>query len=103
MIRDRLDLAEDFMTLLVTKNNDLIISLELRSIKAAHRRVLQYLRYLVGSIDSNVVSFNRPLKDIANDIGLTPATLSRALTRLQREGTSERESNSITLQNSSVA
>lgn len=101
-LRDRPDLAEDLITLLVQKNDTLIIGLELRSIKVAHQRVLRYLHYLVGN-DTNVVSFDRPLKDIAGDIGLTPATLSRALTRLQREGTIKRASNSIILQNSSVA
>jgi CRP/FNR family transcriptional regulator, dissimilatory nitrate respiration regulator len=101
-LRDRPDLAEDFMTLLVRKNDALIVGLELRSIREAHRRVLQYLQYLVAK-DTKVVSFDRPLKDIASDIGLTPATLSRALTRLEREGAIERELNSITVQDSSAA
>ncbi|MCU0537417.1 MAG: Crp/Fnr family transcriptional regulator [Hydrococcus sp. Prado102] len=102
-LRDRPDLAEDFMTLLVRKNNALIVDLELQSIKAAHRRVLQYLQYLVGSSDSKVVSFDRPLKDVAGEIGLNPATLSRALTRLENEGAIARELNSIILQDFSAA
>lgn len=102
-LREKQQLAEDFMTLLVRRNLSLVIRLELRDMQAAHRRVLHYLRYLTQASDSTVVTFDRPFKDIATDLGLTPATLSRALARLEREGLIDREQKVIRLKNSSVA
>ncbi len=80
------DLAEDLMTMLVRKIHDLKVRLELRDIRAAHERVLRYLRYMAEPGEQRIVNFDRPLKDIAADLSLTPETLSRALARLEREG-----------------
>lgn len=102
-LRQHLDLAEDFIALLVKQNLVLMTQLELRDIRAAHRRVLHYLHHLTNPDTPNVVRFDRPLKNIAIDLGLTPATLSRALTRLEQEGIITREQNIITLQKSSAA
>jgi CRP-like cAMP-binding protein len=98
-LRNYPDLAEDFMTRLVKQNQSLIMNLELRDIRMAHKRVLQYLRYLAGSNHASVVQFDRHLKDIAIDLGLTPETLSRALTRLEHEGVITRGPSFITLHN----
>jgi len=92
------DLAEDLMTRLIRKNLDLMTQLELRDIRSAHWRVLHYLRYLTKPDYPQLINFDRPLKNIATDLGLAPATLSRALTRLEREGMIIREQNSIKLQ-----
>ncbi|MFQ4141363.1 Crp/Fnr family transcriptional regulator [Chlorogloeopsis sp. ULAP02] len=97
------DLAEDFMAMLIGKIHDLKVRLELQHIRAAHERVLRYLRYVADPTEQAVVTFDRPLKDIAADIGLTPETLSRALTRLEREGKIRRSRLQILLQNSSAA
>lgn len=94
------DLAEDLMTRLIRKNLALIMQLELRDIRAAHWRVLHYLHYLTEPDHPQLISFDRSLKNIAADLGLAPATLSRALTRLEREGMIIRDQNSIKLQNS---
>jgi CRP/FNR family transcriptional regulator, dissimilatory nitrate respiration regulator len=112
-LQEHPSLAEDLMTRLAGKNSSLVMQLELRDIRAAHRRVLQYLSYLAHAGDINrkdvnvenarVISFDRPLKEIAIDLGLTPATLSRALTRLEREGQITRKQNLIQLQRSSAA
>lgn len=100
------------MSLLVKKHESFIRQLELRDIRAAHVRVLQYLRYLAEPSDARpfaphsnrtVVQFDRPLKEIAIDLGLTPATLSRALTRLEQEGVISRQHTLVTLHNSSAA
>jgi CRP/FNR family transcriptional regulator, dissimilatory nitrate respiration regulator len=97
-IRNNPDLAEDFMAMLVRKIQDLKIRVELRDIRAAHERLLRYLRYQTQSNEQTVVTFNRPLKDIAADLGLTPETLSRALARLEQEGMITRTHLQITLQ-----
>lgn len=98
-LRDNSDLAEDFMAMLVRKIHDLKVRLELRDIRAAHERVLRYLRYMAQLDKQTTVTFDRPLKDIALDLGLTPETLSRALTRLEREGMITRTKLQIKLQN----
>jgi CRP-like cAMP-binding protein len=102
-MRSNPKLAEDFMAMLVRKVHEIKIRLELRDIRAAHERVLRYLRYMAKPGEQPVVSFDRPLKDIAVDLGLTPETLSRALTRLEKEGVITRTRLQITLQNTSAA
>ncbi|GAA6617632.1 Crp/Fnr family transcriptional regulator [Scytonema sp. NUACC26] len=102
-IRANPELAEDFMAMLVQKIQDLKLRIELRDIRAAHERLLRYLRYLAQSNSESVVNVDRPLKEIAADLGLTPETLSRALARLEREGKIARTRLQITLQRSSAA
>ncbi|KAF3886997.1 MULTISPECIES: Crp/Fnr family transcriptional regulator [Nostocales] len=102
-IRANPELAEDFIAMLVQKIQDLKLRIELRDIRAAHKRLLRYLRYLAASEEQSIVSFDRPLKEIAADLGLTPETLSRALARLEREGKIARTRLQITLQQSSAA
>ncbi|MBD2433386.1 MULTISPECIES: Crp/Fnr family transcriptional regulator [Fischerella] len=102
-LRHNSELAEDFMAMLVQKIHDLKIRLELRDIRAAHERVLRYLQYMAQLGEQTTITFDRPLKDIAVDLGLTPETLSRALTRLEREGIITRTRLQIKLQNLSAA
>ena len=97
------ELAEELMEQMVRKIQSLEISLELRDIRAAHQRVLRYLRYLAKYQKQRVVSFDRPLKDIAGELGLTPETLSRALSRLENDGAITRDQRLITLKDPSVA
>ena len=97
------ELAEDFMVRLVRKVQSLQLQLGLRNVRTAHNRVMRYFRYLAQAERQTVIQFNRPLRDVAIELGLTPETLSRALTRLEREGRISRQNQIITLRNSSAA
>ena len=103
VLRTHPDVAEDFMLILVEKIQSLKFRLELRDIKIAHERVLHYLRQLVNFPQETTVVLDRPLKDIAEDIGFTPETLSRALIRLENNGAIARSNQTIILQNNSAA
>ncbi|MEO0535802.1 MAG: Crp/Fnr family transcriptional regulator [Cyanobacteria bacterium P01_A01_bin.123] len=91
------DLAETLLTMLIQAIRSFEIRLELRDIRASHQRVLRYLRYQIQGDDEGVITLDRPLKDIAADLGFTPETLSRALTRLEQEGLISRQDRQITL------
>ena len=93
------DLAIDFMAMLVKKIQSLKFRIELRDIRIAHQRVLHYLRHLINYPEENTIILDRPLKDIANDLGFTPETLSRALIRLETDGAIARQDRIIILQN----
>ena len=98
VLRTYPDAAENFMSMLVAKIQSLKFRLELRDIKIAHERVLHYLHQLVNFPEETTVILDRPLKDIAEDIGFTPETLSRALIRLETDGAIARSDRTITLQ-----
>jgi CRP/FNR family transcriptional regulator, dissimilatory nitrate respiration regulator len=59
--------------------------LELRGMRSARDRVLHYL-HVITPPNQKIIDLEHPLKDIANDIGITPEVLSRTLTKLQNEG-----------------
>lgn len=103
VMQDYPDLAKDFMEILVRKIQSLKFRLELRDIRIAHERVLRYLRHLVNFPQETTVVLDRPLKDIAGDLGFTPETLSRALIRLETDGAIARQKRIITLFNNSAA
>lgn len=89
------ELAEAFMAQLAERLHESKLLLELRSIRPAYRRVLHYLR-LRTPVNETAVILDRPLKDIAGDLGLTPEALSRALAQLQKAGEITREQRMIT-------
>ena len=92
------DLARDFISMLVRKIQSLKFRLELRDIRIAHERVLHYLRHIIKYPEENTVVLDRPLKDVASDLGFTPETLSRALIRLETDGAIARQDRIIILQ-----
>lgn len=96
VLRDQPDLAEDFMERLVRKSQSLKVRLELRSIRAARDRVLQYL-LVAAQPGETTVNLDRPLKDIASELGLSPEVLYRTLAQLEREGIITRARGQITL------
>jgi CRP/FNR family transcriptional regulator, dissimilatory nitrate respiration regulator len=87
-LRENSDLAEDAIARLLQKINSLEINLELRGIRSAHQRIFRYLQYLTTPEQRNVVNLDRHWKEVADELGFTPNTLSRALAKLEREGRS---------------
>lgn len=96
------EVVEDFLKMLVNKIQSLKFRLELRDIRIAHERVLHYLRHLIDFPTENTIILDRPLKDVASDLGFTPETLSRALIRLETNGLISRSDRIIILQNNSI-
>lgn len=70
--------------------------LEIRNIRSARERVIQFLQLEVSE-EERKVTFARPLKDIAGDIGLTHETLYRTLAKLESSGEIARHGRAITL------
>ncbi len=85
VLRDQSDLVEDFRSRFVRKSQSLKASLELRSIRSARERVLQYLLMAARPSETSV-NFDRPFKDIASELGLSPEVLYRTLAQLERDG-----------------
>jgi CRP/FNR family transcriptional regulator, dissimilatory nitrate respiration regulator len=78
-------LSKAFTEQLARRLHQTKILLELRGIRSASDRVLHYLRIMTPS-NEKILNLEQPLKDVANDIGITPEVLSRTLTRLQNNG-----------------
>ncbi|MEO1351027.1 MAG: helix-turn-helix domain-containing protein [Cyanobacteria bacterium J06635_15] len=100
------------MIRLARKIQTLETNLELRDIKVSHQRVLRYLHRLATlhrnqppnqASDAIIVELDRPLKEIAEEVGFTPETLSRKLIKLEATGNIARSNGSIILSGSSVA
>jgi CRP-like cAMP-binding protein len=78
------DLALNLLQRFDRKNKSLKQKLELRSIRSARDRLLQYLLFS-ASPGENTITFDRAYKDIAHELGLSPETLYRTLAELERE------------------
>lgn len=70
--------------------------MQIRSIRSASERLLNYFRIIVPP-KTKVIILDRPLKEIAYDLDLTPPSLSRALAQLQEEKLISRERGRIIL------
>lgn len=79
------DLAERLLARLARQVQELRQRLELRNIRSARERVWQRL-LLAAPADGRAAVFERPLKDIAAEIGLTHEAFYRALAELTRTG-----------------
>ncbi|MGK7910053.1 MAG: Crp/Fnr family transcriptional regulator [Synechococcus sp.] len=71
-------------------------NLELRGTRSASSRIMRYL-HLVSNPTSRIIQIDRPLKDIANELGLAPEVLYRTLSQLEKEGQINRDKRSIQL------
>ncbi len=98
LLRSDPDTAIALVMRLAQRLHENKILLELRSIRSAQKRVLHYLHLNVQA-DGITVDLRFPLKEIADDLGLTPEALSRTLKRLQREGTISRVKRKVILRN----
>jgi CRP/FNR family transcriptional regulator, dissimilatory nitrate respiration regulator len=79
------DLAQAFMARLAVQLQELRTLMELRNIRSAHERVLQYLRWRAIE-QGRSIAVEGQLQDIAAEIGITREALYRTLTALETEG-----------------
>src|SRR4029077_13042540 len=68
---------------------------ELRNIRSADDRVLQHLR--LSALKDGAVEFDRPLLEVAEDLGLTHEAYYRALATLARAGAIKRTGRTVRL------
>lgn len=95
-LRNYPDLANLYMNQLTYRFKRVKTLLELRSIRSARERLLQYLMLQVEP-SSRTIVLQHPLKDLAVELGLSAEALSRSLSRLQQEGVIIRRQRSITI------
>jgi CRP-like cAMP-binding protein len=79
------DLAQAFMARLAVQLQELRTLMELRNIRSARERVLQYLRWRAIE-QGRGIAVEGQLQDIAAEIGITREALYRALAALEAEG-----------------
>jgi CRP/FNR family transcriptional regulator, dissimilatory nitrate respiration regulator len=99
-LRQRPDLAAEFMALQGSRFSALSHSLELRSLRSARSRIMQFIRASAPA-GSNGVRLDRTLKNIADDLGLTHEVFYRTLAQLIKEGLVRRTKYSIALREAS--
>jgi CRP/FNR family transcriptional regulator, dissimilatory nitrate respiration regulator len=99
-LRQRPDLAAEFMALQGKRFSALSLSLELRSLRSARSRIMQFIRASAPA-GSNGFRLDRTLKNIADDLGLTHEVFYRTLAKLIKEGRVRRTKNSIALNEAS--
>lgn len=89
-------LASAFMARLAHQLQELRARMELRNIRSARERVLQYFRLRAG-LDGRNIAIEGQLQDIAAEIGMTREALYRTLAALEAEGSVTREGSAIAL------
>lgn len=77
------ELLRGFLGLLAAQVRDARSRLQLRSVRPARARVWQYL--LLRALGDRV-TLDRPAREIAGELGLTPEAVYRALSALRSEG-----------------
>ncbi len=92
-------LAESFMARLAHQLQELRARMELRNIRSARERVLQYLRLRAG-LNGRSVAIEGQLQDIAAEIGVTREAFYRTLAALEAEGSLTRTESEILLKKS---
>jgi CRP/FNR family transcriptional regulator, dissimilatory nitrate respiration regulator len=92
-------LAEAFMARLARQLQELRARMELRNIRSARDRDLQYLRLRAG-VHGRSIAIEGQLQDIAAEIGTTREALYRTLAALEAEGCLTRTETAIVLKKS---
>jgi CRP/FNR family transcriptional regulator, dissimilatory nitrate respiration regulator len=92
-------LAESFMARLARQVQELRARMELRNIRSARERVLQYLRLRAGALGRSI-AIEGQLQDISAEIGMTREALYRTLAVLEAEGCLTRTDTTILLKKS---
>lgn len=90
------ELTTSYMNQLAYRYQTVKTLLELRSIRSARERLLQYLIHRKKP-DTQTIVLQRPLKNLATELGLSAEALSRTLSVLHSEGVITRKQRSITL------
>jgi len=92
------DAAQTLMAHLARQVIGLRSRLEIRNIRSAEDRVMQFLQLEgTGGAGDGAITFPRPLKDIAADIGLTHEAFYRTLAKLEKSGRIVRDGRVIRL------
>ena len=92
-------LAEAFMARLARQLQELRARMELRNIRSARERVLQYLRLRAG-VHGRSIAIEGQFQDIAAEIGISREALYRTLAALEAGGYLTRTENAILLKKS---
>jgi len=96
VLQNNSNLALSLLERCNSKSQSLKKLLELRSIRSARDRLLQYLLFSVSPGETKI-AFDRSYKDIANELGLSSETLYRSLSELQKSGIINRQGREIEL------
>jgi CRP-like cAMP-binding protein len=95
-LRENPSLFEAFVARLAHQLQALRTQLELRNIRSARQRLLQYLLLSAGA-DGRTIAVEGHLQDLAADLGLTREALYRALAALEADALIERSATDIVL------
>ncbi|MEO1427775.1 MAG: Crp/Fnr family transcriptional regulator [Cyanobacteria bacterium J06632_19] len=96
LLQDNIELALNLLQKCNLKSQSLKKLLELRSIRSARERLLQYL-LLMATTEKTRIFLDRSYKDIANELGLSSETLYRNLSELEKSGIISRQGRKIEL------
>jgi CRP-like cAMP-binding protein len=88
--------AEAFMARLARQLQELRARMELRNIRSARERVLQYFRLSAG-LEGRSVAIEGRLQDIAAEVGISREALYRTLAALETDGSISRTETEIVL------
>ena len=99
LLRTEPAFAEAFMTRLAQQLQELRTRMELRNIRSARERLMQYLRLRAES-DGRSFAVEGQLQDIAAEIGMTREALYRTLAALEADGSIARTQTAIVLNKS---
>ncbi len=94
MLRSNPERGEEFMALLAQQIRTLRTHLELRTIRSAFERVLQYF-LLLSDLGNNDIIIDSSWKSVAHELGLAHETFYRTLAKLEKQGFIERKEKTI--------